>query len=131
MKKPTEKILNEQMAIRAEYRDHEKAKGFEGLYLAAMLGRIRPDLKSYQVALDAAQIVTLTKRMANYALQHCNYGLTERQEKIQKSTSKKIETVASFYGLKAHCYGDPRGYVVRLEGEGIEKNGWGDGFGVG
>jgi hypothetical protein len=32
--------------------------------------------------------------------------------------------------LAAHCYGDPRGYVVRLKGDGVVQNGWGDGFGV-
>ena len=87
-------------------------------------------LNSYRVSQDAEEMMRLGKRLANYSLNDCNAGLNDRQEASRDKIAEKAKELAKTYNLTAHCYGDPRGYVLRLDGEGVERNGWGDGFGV-
>lgn len=103
-------------------------------YLAAFLmeRNMKRKLKfnTYRVSNDSAEMMTLGKRLASYALAQCNTGLNDAQERAREKTAEKAKTLAKAYDLTAHCYGDPRGYVLRLDGEGVERNGMGDGFGV-
>lgn len=119
-----------EMNIRATYRDHEKAKGFERVQLACLLGRIKPKESPYRIALDASELYKLASSLSALAVAHCNYGLSPRQETREENMCKRVALIASWYGLTAQCSGDPRGYVVRLDGPGIVRNGMGDGFGV-
>lgn len=120
--------------VRDEHISEDKAQPF---HLAAMLMErtiTRPKahrFTPYQVAQDAAWLVKAGNRMAAYALQMCNGPeMNDRQEAAREKLADRIRERAAWYGLTASCSGDPRGYVVRLEGEGVQKNGWGDGFGV-
>lgn len=123
------KTENEKRA--AYLRRAENTKGFNALQLAAILASRRPDLSAYQVAGDAAEIYRLAQSQARLALASCNYGLSERQEKRQETIAKEIGAVAEFYKLTAQCFGDPRGYTVKLNGKDIRSNSFGgDGFGV-
>jgi hypothetical protein len=120
---------------RADYlREVEKRPEFNAIHLAAELSRIalsRPEpANPYQVALDATKLFGLGKQLAALSVASCNYGLTDRQEKRREKLAERAQEIASWYGLKADCYGDPRGYVLRLSGPGIKANGFGDGFGV-
>jgi hypothetical protein len=86
---------------------------------------------AYQVSKDAAWFLRAGKRLAAYALQDCNGPeLNDRQEATRDKLKEQIRIRAAWYDLTASCAGDPRGYVLRLDGEGVTKNGWGDGFGI-
>lgn len=112
----------------------ENHPAFNLARLAAMLMEraITDDqgLNVYQVALDAGKLFGLGKQLEALSLADCNVGLTPRQEKRREKIAAQAAEIASWYGLKAECYGDPRGYVLRLTGEGVRANGWGEGFGV-
>lgn len=121
----------DQMETRARYRDAiEKRPEFNAVHLAAVLMEAAPKERPYIVALDAGKLFGLAKQIAALALVDCNYGMTTRQERRREKLAAMVTEVASWYGLKAHCSGDPRGYVVRLSGPTIKPNGMGDGFGV-
>lgn len=119
-----------QQKIRAKYM-RGGDKGLEPFQLAAIMARqgCAPS-NPYHVALDAQRIVKLARSLASLAVQHCNRGLSPRQEAREMNIAAEIKTIAAWYGLKASTSGDPRGYVVRLDGPGVPRNGWGDGFGV-
>ena|ERR1051326_3871695 len=129
-KKQQEQFEAEQ-EIRLKYRDEcERRPERNALHLACILGRYRPELQPHLVALDAAKLWGMGRQIAALAVAQCNYGLTDRQEKRREKLSELCKTIAGWYGLTAETFGDPRGYVVRLHGRNIPKNGWGDGFGV-
>lgn len=98
--------------------------------LACALGRIRPDLNPYVVALDAGKLFGLAKQMAALSVAACNYELSARQETRRKNLEHRAQRIASFYSLCGTYHGDPRGYTVRLHGAGLPQNGIGEGFGV-
>lgn len=110
--------------------DAEKSKGFNAVHLAAVMQREKPNERAFIAARDAAHIYELAKSVSALAVASCNYGLSARQETRRENIAKEINEIAARWGFTAYCFGDPRGYTVRLEGPGIEKNGWGDGFGV-
>jgi hypothetical protein len=98
--------------------------------LATMLARRPSGGTSYSIAVDCANLIKAAKSIAALALADCNYGLTPRQETRRENLAKACNAIAAKYGLKAKCYGGPRGFTVRLDGPEVEKNGWGDGFGI-
>lgn len=85
---------------------------------------------AYQIALDSYTLTRLGKRLASYALAMCNTGLNESQERAREKVAAQAQEVAGWYDLTAQCHGDPRGYVLRVDGEGVQRNGMGDGFGI-
>lgn len=110
--------------------DVEKFKDFNAVHLAAVLQHAKPEERAYVAARDATLIYRLARSTAALAVASCNYGLSARQETRRENIAKEISAIAAHYGLTASCYGDPRGYTVRLEGPGVVSTGWGDGFGV-
>ena len=98
--------------------------------LAVMLGRLAPKERQYKVAADASEIIKSARSLAALSVADCNYGLTKRQETRRQNLAKRVNALAAEYGLEAGCYGDPRGYVVRLHGKDVVQNGFGEGFGV-
>lgn len=105
-------------------------KDNEALELAAFLARRKPRLPLHLVALDARRLVMLAKSCASLSLCSCNRGLSDRQEKRWKKLGEQISQIAGWYGMTASTHGDPRGYVVRVDGPGVPKTGWGDGMGI-
>lgn len=125
----------DRMDTRSRYsREVEGRPEFNAVHLAALLSRIAlaidPQPNPYIVALDAGKLFGLAKQLSALSIAYCNHGLTPRQETRRENLAAKVKEIASWYGLTAETYGDPRGYVVRLTGPGIVKNGMGDGFGV-
>lgn len=116
--------------VRAKYRTRTQNK-IEPFQLAAMLMQRAPGGTTINVAaIDAATISTIAHQIAGLALKSCNYGLTDRDEKRWERLKGELAAVAAGYGLTVTTNGDVRGYVVRLHGDDIYRNGWGDGFGV-
>jgi hypothetical protein len=122
-------FLTSEQERRVKYRALENST--TPFRLAILLSRQRPNNPEHLTALDAARLMKLAKQLASLAVAHCNVGLSERQEKREENIAAEIKTIAGWYGLKASTSGDPRGYVVRLEGGLAPKSGWGDGFGIG
>jgi hypothetical protein len=125
--------LNAAQARRAELRtgDESKCHAFHfGAFLMERNAKRKLGFTLFQVALDAEILMRLGKRLAAYSLADCNTGLNDRQEVQRQKVVVQAKEVAGWYDLEAHCYGDPRGYVLRLDGPDVQKNGWGDGFGV-
>lgn len=121
-----------EQSLRMTYRNHEKDRDFNAFHLAANLVTLRPKESTYRVALDAAQLYKLARSLSALAVARCNYELSKRQETRSENIARDISTIAGWYGLKASCSGDPRGYVVRLlpGKKKLAANGWGDGFGI-
>lgn len=115
---------------RIDDRNPRTEKLAESLQLAAYLARVAPDVRVYVCCVDAARIIGRARQLAALAVTDCNRGLSSRQETRRENLRRQIEEIAALYGAKASCSGDPRGYVVRLHHPEIERNGWGDGFGV-
>ncbi|OFX03301.1 MAG: hypothetical protein A3E78_12255 [Alphaproteobacteria bacterium RIFCSPHIGHO2_12_FULL_63_12] len=122
--------FHDQTEFRAILRNDRIEKLADQYHLAAVLALRRPTERPYVAALDAAALYGLARQVEALAVKECNVSLTERDERRRERLREKIEIVAGWYGLTAKCYGDPRGYVVRLHGEGLPQNGWGGGFGV-
>jgi len=120
-------------AYRSEHRaaDENKLNAFQ---LGAMLMECNVKRKIgfsvFQVSLDAEMLTRWAQAIEGYALRDCNVGLNDRQEEQREKIAKQIGIVAAWYDLKAECHGDPRGYVVRLHGDDLVANGWGEGYGV-
>jgi hypothetical protein len=116
--------------IRTKYRSRVENK-LEPFQLAAMLAQRAPAGTTINVvAIDAATIANIAKQIAALALKSCNYGMNERDEKRWERLKGELVPIAKGYGLTVTTNGDVRGYVVRLHGDDIYRNGWGDGFGV-
>lgn len=125
--------MNDEQNYRAEhYRAGRPTGGWgtELTMLCAHLARIRPDLRAPLIAADALELHSTGKRLAALSIASCNHGLTPRQETRQTNLEKHAETIAGFYGLTAIIDDHPLGYALRVDGPGIERNGWGEGFGV-
>lgn len=116
-------------SVRAKYRSRTENK-LAGFQLAAMLMQRKPAQSINVVSIDAATLVAIAKRIESLAVKSCNIGLTERDEKRWENLKAEAVAIAAGYGLTVSAHGDPRGFVVRLHGDGIWQNGWGAGFGV-
>ncbi len=109
----------------------------EWAQLVLILGRYRrADRPDRQVAQDAAEIRRDAETLSRLAVEDCNRGLNEREEKREERLRARIEArVAEGYdGIRCRFGGDPRGYVVALVCRDGEHNGWGgaeSGWGVG
>ena len=122
--------FQKEQETRQSFRHLIDASGSEVVQLAAVLARLRPDLGPYWVAADALGLHKMGKEIARFAVTQCNRGLNDKQEARREALAARCREVASWYGAKAETGGDPRGYVLRLHGEGIPRTGWGEGFGV-
>jgi len=117
--------------VRSKYRARTENK-ITPFQLAAML-MMRADKHGASinvVAIDAATISTIARQIAALALKSCNIGLNERDKKRWERLKAELQAIAKGYSLTITTNGDVRGYVVRLHGDDIYRNGWGDGFGV-
>lgn len=119
-----------EMQTRGELRTKAVEKRADEYHLAAVLATLRPKERPYVAAIDAAILTSHARMLTALSVADCNHGLTARQEKRRERLRERVETVAGWYGLKATCHGDPRGFVVRLHGCNIPQNGWGEGFGL-
>ncbi len=90
----------------------------------------RPLNQYHLTARDAARLLSLANSLRGLAVAHCNHGLTPRQETRESNMREEVRTIAGWYGLTADCNGDPRGAVVRLQGEGLPSNSLGGGWGL-
>ncbi len=116
--------------IRSQYRARTESK-IQPYQLAAMLATIAPVGTTINVvAIDAATIANIAGQLARLALKSCNYGMTTRDDMRWERLKRELEVIGAPYGLTVTTCGDVRGYVVRLHGNGVYRNGWGDGFGV-
>lgn len=115
--------------VRAKYRGRTENK-LGDFQLAAMLMQREPAQSINVVAIDAATLTAIGKRIAALALKSCNIGLTDRDETRWENLKTEATAIAAAYRLTVTTNGDVRGYVVRLHGDDIYRNGWGDGFGV-
>lgn len=117
--------------VRVRYRGRVE-KSLQPLQLAAML-MTRAEGGAHNinlVAIDAGTLLRIGRAIAGLALKQCNYGLTDRDEKRWENLKRDASAIASTYNLTITAHGDPRGFVLRLHGDDIYRNGWGDGFGV-
>lgn len=119
----------EEMEFRAKFRNSDLESRASELHLAVMLYARRP-VREYLAAIDAAVLQKIGRALSVLAVKECNMGLSEADEKRREKLATQAATVAAWYGLTVAAHGDPRGYVLRLHGEGVERNGMGDGFGV-
>lgn len=115
--------------VRAKYRARTENK-LGTFQLAAMLMQREPAQSVNVVSIDAATLTEIGKRIAALALKSCNVGLTERDETRWENLKAEAVAIAAAYRLTVTTNGDVRGYVMRLHGDDIYRNGWGDGFGV-
>lgn len=99
-------------------------------YLAAILAARRTNMTPWQAATDAAQLVMIGRRLINLGIASSNKGDTPQRDKAHEHLTSEASVIANKYGLSAESSGDPRGYVLRLHGEGLPRNNMGDGFGV-
>jgi hypothetical protein len=100
-------------------------------HLAATLARRCPEFNEYQIGLDVGLLLRIGKQLASLALADCNYGMSPRQKTRRENLAKQAATIAAWYGLTADAYGDPRGYVLKLQGDDLTSNCFGgQGFGV-
>ncbi len=123
--------------IRAAYRSRTE-KDLNRYQLAALLmsraptndcgGYAGPEINS--AAIDAATLTHIGRALSGLAVAQCNREWTPRDESRRHNLAIQAETLAAQYGLTITAHGDPRGYVLRLHGPDIYRNGWGDGFGV-
>jgi hypothetical protein len=120
-------------AIRIKYRSRVE-NALAPYQLAAMLMQRATDGTEQHtintVAIDAATLTKIGKALASLAVAQCNREWLPRDETRRRNLTEQAEALAAGYGLTVTAHGDPRGYVLRLHGEGIYRNGWGDGFGV-
>jgi hypothetical protein len=98
--------------------------------LVAVMARRKPDLAAHLVALDTRRLIGLAKSCAALSVASCNRGLSDRQEKRWQKLGAQIAEIAGWYGMSSSHHGDPRGFVVRVDGPGVPKSSWGDGMGV-
>lgn len=81
---------------------------------------------------DAIEIHKLARHLTRYAEKDCNVGLNDSDKRTVDRLEKRIAELLQACGLKANFSGDPRGYVVKVQG--LPGNTWGgdsEGFGVG
>lgn len=96
----------------------------------AMLTETDPAHTVSRVAIDAATLAKIGKALASLAVAECNREWTNRDQTRRDNLTAEAAAIAAEYGLTITASGDPRGYVLRLHGPDIYRNGWGDGFGV-
>lgn len=102
----------------------------DAMHLAALFAQARPQEPAFRAAIDAELLSRIGRQLNALACGECNNGSTDRSERRRERLGQKARLIASWYGLTAEYYGDPRGYVLRLIGPGLASNSMGDGFGV-
>jgi len=70
------------------------------------------DLKMFLA--DYEELKKLARSLHNLYTQHCNYGLTPRQEKRQEKLEAKVKEIAKKWGLHVDICSDPRGMPLCL-----------------
>jgi len=60
------------------------------------------------------ELQKVSQKLHRYHEQHCNYGLTPRQEKRYDKLIEQAKELAEKLGLKAYIQGDPRGGALYL-----------------
>ena len=69
-----------------------------------------------RIAGDVRDLVRAAKALARHAENECNRPVTERETRRADRLEKAVHIIAARYGLRAEVSGDPRGYVVKLDG---------------
>jgi hypothetical protein len=103
------------------------------LTLAVYLGQsFHGHAPSRKAVYDAQRIHLHARKLSRFAEIECNREATEREIKSAARSEKLILEILKKYELRALFSGDPRGYVVKIQG--LPGNTWGgdsEGFGVG
>ncbi|MHA1396176.1 MAG: hypothetical protein ACTSSF_00400 [Candidatus Heimdallarchaeaceae archaeon] len=73
------------------------------------------DLKEFLA--DYEELKRLARSLHNLYTQHCNYGLTPRQEKRVIKLEKKVKEIAKKWGLHVDICSDPRGMPLCLHSD--------------
>jgi hypothetical protein len=87
---------------------------------------------AYAVVADATAIHAHARKLSRFAETECNREVTDKELKRAAHSEQVILKILKEYGLSALFSGDPRGYVVKIQG--LPGNTWGgdsEGFGVG
>jgi hypothetical protein len=116
--------------FRASLRSKDVERLADKYQLTAILALRRPQEPNYFAAIDAALLTKIGRRLSAIAVANCNYGETPRRETEYDRLTERARTIAAWYGLTAESGGDPRGYVLRIFGEGLPRNSMGDGYGI-
>jgi hypothetical protein len=116
--------------LRASLRSKDIERLADEYQLTAILTLRRPQEPTYFAAVDAALLTKIGRRLSAIAIADCNYGNTPRREREYEKLTERAKTIAAWYGLTAESGGDPRGYVLRIVGDGIPRNSMGDGYGI-
>jgi hypothetical protein len=90
------------------------------------------DLTPSVVARDALQIHKRARTLQRLAEVDCYRELAKTEIRIRERNERQIIKWVTSYGLTAKFGGDPRGYVVKIQG--LPGNTWSgdsEGFGVG
>lgn len=70
-----------------------------------------------RLGLDAQEIADLhriAKALHGLAEAHCNYGLTERQERRWARLENEAKAICAKYDMPLYIQGDPRGWPLHL-----------------
>ena len=105
--------------------------------LVLLLGKYRRDgRRDNEVASDAAALKRKAESLSRLAVEACNRGLTEREERRVEAMQDRLASIVinGYEGVRLRFGGDPRGYVVALVCRDGEHNSWGgaeSGWGIG
>lgn len=103
------------------------------MLLAVYLGQSNKGTASARLAVQyAKEIHKYSRRLSVLAEIECNREVTERERREEERLQKRVNALLKPYDLRARFEGDPRGYVVKIQG--LPGNTWGgdsEGFGVG
>jgi len=96
------------------------------------VANVIPALKPHIAALAAKELTTIAQALDRLAVQDCNHGLLEHQEKRREALTEKFGKLAHALGFDAETGGDPRGCVAKLHDPDDKGSGdnWGGGWGV-
>lgn len=120
----------DECAWRAKLRCDDIDRQANQYELPAILALRRPQEPIHFAAVDAALLAKIGRRLSAIAVADCNYGNTPRREREYERLTQNAKMIAAWYGLTAESGGDPRGFVLRLFGDGIPRNSLGDGYGI-
>lgn len=73
-----------------------------------------------------------SRRARSYAERLCTVGERSEGERDRREVAalQRLEWVGRTFNVVIRWGGDPRGYCLHLEGEGVPRNTWGDGWAV-
>lgn len=101
-----------------------------GAFLGALFAKASNDDRSpYVISCDVAELRKAARSLEALAIADCNYGMTSRQQSRRDKLRMFVVELATDYGFRAECHGDPRGLVVKLFDPADDSAG--DGFGGG